>query len=79
MSRQASTLYPMNNSRFTIYPMPLTTARPFDQMRINLERQLGRFDADNAGKWLSAGENVETIRTRIEAMMKVALVVFVMC
>ncbi len=62
-----SPLYPVNKSRFVVDHIRLTTAKPFDQVRTDFERQLGRFDAD-AYKSLAAGENAETARTRIEAM-----------
>jgi len=64
---KVSPLYPVNNSRFVVDHIRLTTAKPFDQVRTDFERQLGRFDAD-AYTSLAAGENAETARTRIEAM-----------
>src|SRR5574337_1131101 len=62
-----SPLYPVNNSRFVVDHIRLTTAKLFDQVRTDFERQLGRFDAD-AYTLLAVGENAETARTRIEAM-----------
>ena len=64
---KVSPLYPVNASRFVVDHIRLTTAKPFDQVRTDFERQLGRFDAD-AYQSLAAGENAETARTRIEAM-----------
>jgi uncharacterized protein (DUF302 family) len=57
----------MSNSRFVVDHIRLTAAKPFDRVRADFERQLGRFDAD-AVKSLVAGENVETARAKIEAM-----------
>ncbi|MGH8674213.1 MAG: DUF302 domain-containing protein [Burkholderiales bacterium] len=57
----------MNTSRFVVDHIRLTTAKPFDQVRTDFERQLGSFDAD-AYTSVSAGENAETARSRIEAM-----------
>jgi uncharacterized protein (DUF302 family) len=64
---KSSPQYPVNNTRFVVDHIRLTTAKPFDQVRTDFERQLGRFDAD-AYTSLAAGENAETARTRIEAM-----------
>ena len=64
---KSSPLVPVNNSRYVVDHIRLTTAKPFDQLRTDFERQLGRFDAD-ASTSLAAGENAETARTRIEAM-----------
>ncbi len=58
----------MNNSRFVVDHMRLTTAKPFDQVRADFERQLGRFDPDAVNKSLAAGENAETVRAKIEPM-----------
>jgi hypothetical protein len=58
----------MNNSRFVVDHIRLTTTKPFDDVRADFERQLGRFD-EGAYKSLAAGENAETIRSRIEAMV----------
>ncbi len=63
-----SPLYPVNNSRFVVDHIRLTTAKPFDQVKTDFERQLGRFDPDAVNKSLAAGENAETVRARIEAM-----------
>jgi uncharacterized protein (DUF302 family) len=57
----------MDNSHFVVDHIRLTTTKPFDEVRADFERQLGRLDAD-AYKSLAEGENAETARTRIEAM-----------
>jgi len=57
----------MSTSRFVVDHIRLTTTKPFDHVRADFERQLGRFDAD-AYRSLAAGENAETVRARIEAM-----------
>ena len=62
-----SPLVPVSTSRFVVDHIHVTTAKPFDQVRTDFERQLGRFDAD-ATTSLAAGENTETARARIEAM-----------
>ena len=64
---KSSSLVPVSTSRVVVDHIRLTTAKPFDQVRTDFERQLGRFDAD-AYQSLAAGENAETARTRIEAM-----------
>ncbi len=64
---KVSLLDPLKNSRFVVDHIRLTTVKPFDQVRTDFERQLGRFDAD-AYTSLVAGENAETARTKIEAM-----------
>jgi len=64
---KVSPLDPVNYSRFVVDHIRLTTAKSFDQVRTDFERQLGRFDADEV-KLLAVGENAETARTRIEAM-----------
>ena len=62
-----SPLVPVSTSRFVVHHIRLTTAKPFDQVRSDFERQLGRFEAD-AYTSVAAAENAETARTRIEAM-----------
>jgi uncharacterized protein (DUF302 family) len=57
----------MDNSRFVVDHIRQTTAKPFDEVRADFERQLGRFDASEY-QALAAGENAETARARIEAM-----------
>ena len=63
----ASPLVPVSTSRVVVEHIRLTTAKPFDQVRADFERQLGRFDVD-ALQSLAAGETAEAARTRIEAM-----------
>jgi uncharacterized protein (DUF302 family) len=57
----------MSTSRFVVDHIHLTTTKPFDQVKADFERQLGKFDAD-AYRSLAAGESAETVRARIEAM-----------
>ncbi|HKA52425.1 MAG TPA: DUF302 domain-containing protein [Candidatus Binatia bacterium] len=57
----------MSTSRFVVEHIRLTTTKPFDQVRADFERQLGRFDA-HAYRSLASGENTDTVRARIEAM-----------
>lgn len=57
----------MNASRFVVEHIRLTTAKSFDEVRAALERQLGRFDA-SAYQSLAAGESVEKVKSKIEAM-----------
>ena len=57
----------MSTFRFVINHIRLTIPKPFDQVKADFERQLGRFDAD-AYRSLAAGENAETVRARIAAM-----------
>jgi uncharacterized protein (DUF302 family) len=58
---------PMNISRFTVDHVRVATAKPFEQVRTDFERQLGRLDPD-VYKSLGAGENAESVRARVEAM-----------
>jgi uncharacterized protein (DUF302 family) len=57
----------MKISRFTIEHIYLTSAKPFDDVRANLERQLGRFDPE-AQTALAADENPDSVKAKIEAM-----------
>lgn len=57
----------MHNARFVVDHIRQTTAKPFDEVRADFERQLGRFDVSEY-QALAAGENAETARARIEAM-----------
>jgi hypothetical protein len=57
----------MHNSRFVVDHIRQTTAKPFDEVRADFERRLGRFDASEY-QALAAGENAETARARIEAV-----------
>ena len=57
----------MNNSTYVVDHVRWTTARPFEAVRADFERQLGRVDAD-AYKASLAGGDVEATRATIEAM-----------
>ena len=56
----------MNVTRFTVDHIRLWSAKPFDDVKADFERQLGRYDA--AGLQSSVAENSAAARTRIEAM-----------
>src|SRR6476619_6797462 len=58
---------PMNDSRFTVDHVRLTTDKPFEDVTTAFERQLGRFDPD-VYKALASGNDAEGARARIEAM-----------
>ena len=57
----------MDTSRYTVNHIRLTTAKPFEEVRADFERQLGRFEA-KAYQALDEGENAEAVRATIEAM-----------
>jgi uncharacterized protein (DUF302 family) len=57
----------MNNSTYMVDHVRLTTTKPFEAVRADFERQLGRVDAD-AYKASLAGGDVEATRAAIEAM-----------
>jgi uncharacterized protein (DUF302 family) len=57
----------MIKSRVAIDHLLLAAARPFDQVRNNFERQLGRFDAA-AYSSMAAGESVAAVTAKMEAM-----------
>jgi uncharacterized protein (DUF302 family) len=57
----------MNNSTYMVDHVRLTTTKPFEAVRADFERQLGRVDAD-AYKASLAGGDVEATRATIEAM-----------
>jgi len=57
----------MNDSRFTVDHIRLTTDKPFEDVASAFERRLGRFDPD-AYKSLAAGGDAEGVRAKIEAM-----------
>lgn len=57
----------MHNSRFVVDHIRQTTAKPYDEVRADFERRLGRFDTSEY-QVLAAGDNAETARARIEAM-----------
>jgi uncharacterized protein (DUF302 family) len=58
---------PMNDSRFMVDHVRLTTDKPFEEVAKGFERQLGRFDPD-VYKALSAGGDAEGAKAKIEAM-----------
>jgi uncharacterized protein (DUF302 family) len=57
----------MNESRFTVDHIRVTTDKPFAEVAKAFERQLGRFDPE-AYKALAADGDVEGVRAKIEAM-----------
>jgi uncharacterized protein (DUF302 family) len=57
----------MNNSAYIVDHVRLTTAKPFEAVRTDFERQLGRVDADAYKASLARGD-VEATRATIEAM-----------
>lgn len=57
----------MHTTRFIVEHVRRTTVKPFDEVRVDFERRLGRFDACEC-QALAASENAETARARIEAM-----------
>ena len=58
---------PMNDSRFMVDHVRLESDKPFEDVAIAFERQLGRFGPDVA-KPLIAGGDIEEARAKIEAM-----------
>lgn len=57
----------MHTTRFIVEHVRRTTVKPFDEVRVDFERRLGRFDACEY-QALAASENAETARAKIEAM-----------
>jgi len=57
----------MSVSRNVVEHIRLKTAKPFNKVQADIERQLGRFDAD-AYHSLAAGESADKVRARLEAM-----------
>jgi uncharacterized protein (DUF302 family) len=57
----------MNTSTYSVDHVRWTTTKPFEAVRADFERQLGRVDAD-AYKASLAGGDVEAARATIEAM-----------
>jgi uncharacterized protein (DUF302 family) len=57
----------MNDTRFKVDHVRLTTDKPFEEVVKAFERQLGRFDP-NVYKALAAGGDAEAARAKIEAM-----------
>jgi acyl dehydratase/uncharacterized protein (DUF302 family) len=56
----------MRTTHVTVEHIQLQSAKPFDEARADLERQLGKYDA--TGARLLADENPAVARARIEAM-----------
>jgi uncharacterized protein (DUF302 family) len=59
---------PMNVSRITVDHVRVVADRPFDQVAKAFEQQLGRFNPE-VYKSLAAGDDVEKVRAKIEAMV----------
>src|SRR5689334_19240413 len=57
---------PMNDTRFLVDHVRLTTDKPFEDVITAFERQLGRFDP-NVYKSLAASGDTEAARAKIEA------------
>jgi uncharacterized protein (DUF302 family) len=58
----------MNVARFTVDHVRVVADKPFDQVIKAFEQQLGQFDPE-VYKSLSAGEDTEKVRAKIEAMV----------
>jgi uncharacterized protein (DUF302 family) len=58
---------PMNVTRITVDHVRVVSDKPFDQVNKAFEQQLGKFDPE-AYKSLSAEEDPEKVRAKIEAM-----------
>jgi uncharacterized protein (DUF302 family) len=59
---------PMNVTRITVEHIRVVSEKPFDQVTTAFERQLGRFNEETY-KSLAAGEDVEKVRAKLEAMV----------
>ena len=59
---------PMNVTRITVEHIRVVAEKPFDQVTQAFEQQLGRFN-EEAYKSLAAGEDVEKVRAKLEAMV----------
>jgi len=57
----------MNDSRFTVDHVRVTTDKPFEDVARDFERQLGRFDPV-VYKTLAEGGDTEATRAKLEAM-----------
>ena len=57
----------MNDSRFPVDHVRVTTDKPFEEVAQAFERQLGRFDPDVYQSLASSGD-AEGVRAKIEAM-----------
>jgi hypothetical protein len=58
----------MNVTRITVDHVRVVADKPFDQVVKAFERQLGQFNPE-VSKALSAGEDAEKVRAKIEAMV----------
>jgi uncharacterized protein (DUF302 family) len=59
---------PMNVTRITVDHVRVVAEKPFDQVSQAFEKQLGQFN-EEAYKSLAAGEDVEKVRAKLEAMV----------
>jgi uncharacterized protein (DUF302 family) len=59
---------PMNVTRITVEHIRVVTEKPFDQVAKAFEQQLGQFNEETY-KSLAAGEDVEKVRAKLEAMV----------
>jgi uncharacterized protein (DUF302 family) len=59
---------PTNVTRITVDHVCVVADKPFDKVTKTFEQQLGQFDAE-VYKSLATGEDVEKVRTKIEAMV----------
>src|SRR5260370_24148060 len=59
---------PMDVTRITVDHVRVVADKPFDKVTKAFEQQLGQFNPE-ALKSLSAGEDVEKVRAKIEAMV----------
>jgi uncharacterized protein (DUF302 family) len=57
----------MNNSRFAVDHIRVSTDKPFDDVTANFVRQLGAFDAGML-KELAAGSDADVVKAEIEAL-----------
>jgi uncharacterized protein (DUF302 family) len=58
---------PMNESRFTVEHVRVTTSKPFNEVAKGIERQLGQFDPE-VYKSLAGGGDAEADRAKLESM-----------
>jgi uncharacterized protein (DUF302 family) len=59
---------PMNVTQIAVEHIRVVAEKPFDQVTQAFEQQLGRFN-EEAYKSLGAGEDVEKVRAKLEAMV----------
>jgi homoserine acetyltransferase/uncharacterized protein (DUF302 family) len=59
---------PMNSTRIAVEHIRVVTEKPFDQVTKAFEQQLGQFN-EAMYKSLAAGESVERVRAKLEAMV----------